>query len=50
MSRVGLRVYGRIASSPRLFTLSQKLAAVGTRIVSPFFNVALDAGFHRLGL
>ena len=36
MSRVGLRVYGRIASSPRLFTLSQKLAAVGTRIVSPF--------------
>jgi L-lactate dehydrogenase complex protein LldG len=36
MSRIGLRVYGRIASSPRLFIFSQKLAGIGTRIVSPF--------------
>jgi L-lactate utilization protein LutB len=36
MSRIGLQVYGRIASSPRLFTFSQKLAGIGTRIVSPF--------------
>ncbi|MCL4527890.1 MAG: LUD domain-containing protein [Chloroflexi bacterium] len=36
MSRIGLHAYGVIASSPRLFRLSQKLAGIGTRIVSPF--------------
>ena len=36
MSRVGLKAYGMIAASPRLFNLSQKLAGVGTRILSPF--------------
>jgi len=36
MSRVGLRTFGLIASSPRLFTLSQKLASIGTSLVSPF--------------
>ena len=36
MSRVGLKAYGRIASSAWLFTLSQKLAGIGTRIFSPF--------------
>ncbi len=35
-SRIGLRLYGRIASSPRLFAASQKLGAFGTRLVSPF--------------
>ena len=35
-SKVGMRVYGMIASSPRLFAISQKLAGIGTRIVSPF--------------
>jgi L-lactate dehydrogenase complex protein LldF len=35
MSRIGLRAYGVIASSPRLFRLSQKLAGIGTRIISP---------------
>jgi len=36
MSRVGLKAYGMIASSPQLFTLSQRLAGIGTRILSPF--------------
>ncbi len=36
ISRIGLRAYSTIASSPRLFRLSQKFAGIGTRIVSPF--------------
>ncbi len=35
-SGIGLKVYGVIALSPRLFALSQKLAGIGSRIVSPF--------------
>jgi L-lactate dehydrogenase complex protein LldG len=31
-----MRIYSRFARSPRLFTVSQKLAALGTRLVSPF--------------
>jgi L-lactate dehydrogenase complex protein LldF len=36
MSKFGLKVYSLIASSPRLFTFSQKFAGFGSRIVSPF--------------
>ena len=36
MSRAGLKAYGWIASSPQIFALSQKLAGMGTRILSPF--------------
>ncbi|MFZ1041479.1 MAG: LutB/LldF family L-lactate oxidation iron-sulfur protein [Anaerolineales bacterium] len=36
MSRVGLKAFGMMASSPQLFTLSQKFAGLGTRILSPF--------------
>ena len=36
MSRVGLKAFGMIASSPRLFAFSQKVAGIGTRILSPF--------------
>jgi L-lactate dehydrogenase complex protein LldF len=35
-SRLGLRAYGMIGSSPRLFAISQALAGIGTRIISPF--------------
>ncbi len=35
MSRIGLRAYGAIGSSPRLFILAQRLGAIGTRIISP---------------
>ena len=31
-----MKIYSRVARDPRLFTLSQKLAALGTRLVSPF--------------
>ncbi len=35
-SRIGLQLYGRIASSAGGFALSQKLAGIGTRLLSPF--------------
>ena len=35
-SKVGLQIYGVIGSSPRLFSLAQKLAGLGARVVSPF--------------
>ncbi|RPI92337.1 MAG: hypothetical protein EHM40_13345 [Chloroflexi bacterium] len=31
-----LRIYSRVARSPRLFAVSQRLAALGTRLVAPF--------------
>ena len=34
--KFGLQMYSRFARSPRLFAVSQKLAALGTRLVSPF--------------
>ncbi len=37
-SRLFLQIYSRIASHPRLFTLSQKFASLGTHILSPFSN------------
>ena len=36
MSRVGLKAFGVIASSSRLFIFSQKIAGLGTQILSPF--------------
>jgi L-lactate dehydrogenase complex protein LldF len=36
LSAVGLRAYGVIASSPRLFEAAQSLAGIGARIISPF--------------
>lgn len=33
---LGLRGYARLATSPGMFTVSQKLAAFGSRVVSPF--------------
>jgi L-lactate dehydrogenase complex protein LldF len=36
MSKIGLRAYGVIGSSPRLFRMSQTLGAVATGLVSPF--------------
>jgi L-lactate dehydrogenase complex protein LldF len=35
LSRIGLLAYGAIGASPRLFEVSQRLAAFGARIVSP---------------
>jgi L-lactate dehydrogenase complex protein LldF len=36
LSRVGLRAFGTIGSSPRLFNISQALGAIATGILSPF--------------
>ncbi len=36
MLKIGLGLYSRIASNPRLFAASQKLAAAGTHLLSPF--------------
>ena len=36
MSRIFLRIYGRLTTHPRLFAVSQGLASLGTRLVSPF--------------
>ena len=36
MGSLFMRTYSLVARSPRLFALSQKLAALGTRLVSPF--------------
>jgi L-lactate dehydrogenase complex protein LldF len=35
LSRLFLRIYSQVASHPRLFALSQKFAALGTRFISP---------------
>jgi L-lactate dehydrogenase complex protein LldF len=35
-SSLFLKMYSRVARSPRLFILAQRLAALGTRLVSPF--------------
>ena len=36
LSRIGLRLYGTIGSSPALFTFSQALGGIGMRLLSPF--------------
>ncbi|MCK6539090.1 MAG: lactate utilization protein, partial [Anaerolineales bacterium] len=36
MSRLFLKTYARLATHPRLFTFSQKFAALGTFLLSPF--------------
>ncbi len=36
LSKLGLVIYARLARSPRLFAVSQRLAALATRLVSPF--------------
>ena len=36
MSRIFLRIYGRLATHPRLFAVAQRIAALGTFLVSPF--------------
>jgi L-lactate dehydrogenase complex protein LldF len=44
MGRFFLRVYSRIARSPGLFAVSQRLAALGTRLAAPFSDyVSLPA-------
>ena len=38
ISKLFLQIYSRVARSPRLFAVSQRLASLGTHLVSPFSN------------
>ena len=38
LSRLGLKIYGLIGSSAKLFSFAQKLAGIGSRVISPFSN------------
>jgi L-lactate dehydrogenase complex protein LldF len=38
LSKFFLRMYSRVARSPRLFAISQRLASLGSHLVSPFSN------------
>ncbi|MCK7527449.1 MAG: 4Fe-4S dicluster domain-containing protein [Ignavibacteriales bacterium] len=49
-SRLFLQIYSRIASHPRLFTLSQKFASLGTHHPLPLQRLRPPAGLHWLGL
>jgi L-lactate dehydrogenase complex protein LldF len=37
-SRIGLQIYGEIGSSPRLFSIAQRLAGIAANAVFPFSN------------
>jgi L-lactate dehydrogenase complex protein LldF len=47
--RLFLQGYSRVARSPRLFALSQKFAALGTRLVAPFNNYVMLPAFTGWG-
>jgi len=49
LSKYFLRIYSLIARSPRLFALSQRFAALGTRIVSPFSDYVRLPAFTGWG-
>src|SRR6185503_2418579 len=40
MSKIFLKMYGRVARYPKLFALSQKFAWLGTFLISPFSQYA----------
>ncbi|MGB8980626.1 MAG: LUD domain-containing protein, partial [Anaerolineales bacterium] len=48
-SRFFLRIYSQVARSPRLFALSQKVAALGTRLLSPFSHYVRLPAFTGWG-
>ena len=39
LSKLFMRIYSQVARSPRLFTVSLRLASLGTHLVSPFSNM-----------
>jgi len=44
-----LRIYSRVARSPRLFAVSQRLASLGTRLLSPFSTMVRLPAFTGWG-
>jgi L-lactate dehydrogenase complex protein LldF len=49
ISKLFLRMYSLVARSPRLFTVSQKLAALGTYLISPFSDYVRLPAFTGWG-
>ena len=49
ISSLFLRMYSRLARSPRLFALSQTFAALGTRLISPFSDYVRLPAFTGWG-
>lgn len=49
LSKIFLRMYSRVARSPRLFAISQRFASLGTRLVSPFSDYAHMPAFTGWG-
>ena len=49
LSKIFLHIYSRIARKPRLFAISQKLAALGTRLVAPFSDYVRLPAFTGWG-
>jgi len=49
LSKFFMRIYSRVARNPRLFAVSQRLAAAGTHLVSPFSNMFRIPAFTGWG-
>ena len=49
LSKIFMRIYSRVARSPRLFALSLRLASLGTHLVSPFSNMFRIPAFTGWG-
>jgi L-lactate dehydrogenase complex protein LldF len=49
LGRLFMQVYSRFARSPRLFTLSQRMASVGSHLVSPFSSMVRLPAFTGWG-
>jgi len=49
LSKIFLRMYSWIARNPRLFAVSQRLAGLGTRLISPFSNYVRLPAFTGWG-
>jgi len=49
VSQFFLRMYSRVARSPSLFTASQRLASLGTRLISPFSDYVRLPAFTGWG-
>ena len=48
-SKLFMQIFSRVAQSPRLFAVSQRLAALGTHIVSPFSTMVRLPAFTGWG-
>jgi L-lactate dehydrogenase complex protein LldF len=49
LSKIFMQIYSRVARDPRLFAVSQRLAALGTLVVSPFSDLFRIPAFTGWG-